>query len=401
MSEGGFTRQRFQSSYMALSICAGPRSAAVLLGGASGLIVYASAFTSLLPVAGLAFPIVAFALCTERRKRFIVALAVQLALWSHIPPALMAYGVDPVFAFIAVALGIMMHAGLLGLLPPWASLPLWACSPCAFGHPWLGIFSMLPVGHAPWAAIAALSLCCLAGYRRTVLVGGVALGLFLSAINFVSEDVRPNAGVTEGKTGLSLLGVDTVILGQALVAVTEWEIAREAVAVALSASQGSPSAILLPEAVISRDPARADSFFKGLAERVGADLFVGVDRSGKQVIRHFPASAFGAHRDVYTQVQGVPFLTGTGVAAPYRHFEYEPWIAPDGTSVRFMICYELFLPLPWLAARLGSGKVAIAASDGWGMPVPLAFARTKLTSAFGDRNFIVTAISNTRDRNGN
>ena len=372
-----------------------------MLASVSGLTVYAAAFTSLLPIAGLALPVMTLALCTERGTRFLVALAVQIALWSHVPFALMAYGVEPAFAFGAASLGALGHAGLLAALPPWASLPIWACSPFAFGHPWLGIFSVLPDGLPAWSVGAALLLSCLAGYRPMVLGGGVALGFFLIAINIVAEGVTPKASAAESKVGTVVLGVDTVIAGKALLAVTEWETAREAVRAALAASKQPPSAILLPEAVVSRDPARADQFFKGLAKHVEADLFVGVDRAGEQVIRHYPASAYGAPSDVYAQVQGVPFLTGTGVAAPFRYFAQEPWIASDGMSLRFMICYELFLPLPWLATRLGSNSVAIAASDDWGMPASLALARGKLISALGDQNSTIIAVNNRREPNGN
>jgi predicted amidohydrolase len=87
-------------------------------------------------------------------------------------------------------------------------------------------------------------------------------------------------------------------------------------------------------------------------------------------------------------------------AWPWRHFGQDPFIASDGTRFRLMICYELFLPLPWLSARLGAETVGIAASDDWGMPSVLAAARAKLIASLGDQDTILTAINNRTDHNG-
>jgi hypothetical protein len=401
MFDGGSNQPLPQALYGAFSDHARRRIAVVLLASVSGSTAYAAAFTSFLPIAGLALPVVALALAKGRGERFVVALSVQVALWSHVPVALVAYGVEPAFAFGAAVLGALGHAVLLAVLPPWASVPLWACSPFAFGHPWFALLSVLPVGLSAWGVGAALVLSCMVGHPRTALGGGFTLGLLLMAVNIAAEGVRQDTAAAQSEKVSALVGVDTEISGRALLAVTDWEVARGAVMAALSEARRPPLAILLPEGVISKDPTRADHFFEGLAEHVGVDLFIGVDHSGEQVIRHYPASEAVSRRDVYVQVQGVPFLTGAAAAVPWRYFEQAPLIAPDGTSLRFMICYELFLPLPWLAARLGLNGVAIAASDDWGMPASVAVARAKLISAMGDRNSTITAINNRRDVNGN
>lgn len=371
---------------------------ALLLGSGSGAVVYAAAFSSTFPVAGLALPIMTIALCKTRSERFIVALVVQSALWWHVPQALTAYGVSSLTAFAASASGAVGHALLLAVITPWASLPLWACSPVAFGHPWLGLVAMLPVGVSAAVLCGALLLTCVIGIRRFALLGAIALSLLVIAANLLAErDVSVGAG---GPENMRVFAVDTVISGPATFPVSTWKDARAAVIDALAARDHSPSAILLPEAVVSKDPARGDRFFESFAREVGIDLLVGFDRNGAQVMRLFPGSGASAPRDVYAQVQGVPVLGNTWTEWPWRHFEQAPFFASDGTRFRFMICYELFLPLPWLAARLGAETVGIAASDDWGMPRSLAAARAKLIAGLGDQHSILTAINNRTDHNG-
>jgi hypothetical protein len=371
---------------------------ALLLATSSGTAVYASAFISSFPVAGLALPIITLALCKTPSERFVVAFAVQAALWWHIPQTLTVYGVAPLGALSATTLAAVGHVLLLAVLPPWASLPLWACSPFAIGHPWLGLLAMLPVGLSAGSLIGALLLTCVIGIRRFALSGTLTLSVLVMAANLWAErDMSAGAG---GRENTRVLAVDTMISGHATFAVSNWEDARIAVLDALAATDRSPVAILLPEAVVSRDPVRADRFFRPLAQDIGVDLLVGVERDGAQVIRVFSGSGASRPRDVYAQAQGVPVLGGTVAAWPWRHFGQDPFIASDGTRFRLMICYELFLPLPWLSARLGAETVGIAASDDWGMPSVLAAARAKLIASLGDQDTILTAINNRTDHNG-
>jgi hypothetical protein len=371
---------------------------ALLLATSSGTAVYAAAFISTFPVAGLALPIITLALCKTPSERFVVALAVQTALWWHVPQSIIALGVSPLTAFAATALGAVGHALLLAVLAPWASLPLWACSPVAIGHPWLGLLAMLPDGVSAGGLLGALVLTCVIGIRRFALPGAFTLSVLVIAANLWAERyVSAGAG---GRENTRVLAVDTVISGPATFPVSNWQDARAAVIGALAATDHSPTAILLPEAVVSQDPVRADRFFGSFARDIGIDLLVGIDRDGTQVMRLFPGSGASGPRDVYAQVQGVPVLGDTGTEWPWRHFEQDPFFAPDGTRFRFMICYELFLPLPWLAGRLGAETVGIAASDDWGMPKSLAVARAKLIASFGDQDSILTAINNRTDHNG-
>jgi hypothetical protein len=334
----------------------------------------AAAFVPGVPLALLATPAAALAWARAPRERALIALAASLALWLPALAALLDYGVAGPGPLVAAAAIMSAHVLLLTALPPLVSLPLLALSPFAFGHPWLGVMAAVPGATAIPGWLIASLLLMLLGIRKLALPALLTI-LALSGM--------PGSGgiaaAWDWTSTRRLEAVETDLGTPAALPITDWSrIAAAVPDVPLGTSAAPP--LVFPEGSIHRDTERADRFFVTLAGRLGRVLLIPVDREqGEQAIRVFNSE--GAPFDVYRQVQGVP-LVKHGLADPRDHFEQSGWRLPDGGLVRFMICYEAFLPLPWLAAlTAGADVVAIATNDAWDRRGISLLPREKLTSA--------------------
>ena len=134
------------------------------------------------------------------------------------------------------------------------------------------------------------------------------------------------------------------------------------------------SAVLLGENAVPGGQAGALDRWCALAAARGVRILAGVlEPDRRATIREFAPDRCDA-AIVYERRIGLPGIAGgwgfgAGHAGP---------VALAGRPVRWLICFEAFVPVAWVLARIPSGAVVvIAANDRWLHPVPAAVMRRK------------------------
>lgn len=144
---------------------------------------------------------------------------------------------------------------------------------------------------------------------------------------------------------------------------------------ALIAKLPNNSTVWLGENIVSLKDRAALSRWCGYAAQLQSELFVGVlERNNGATIRRFAPDDCRANV-IYERRFGLPGIPGgSGIGAGQLED-----VTIGGRSIRWLICFETFLPAAWKdMANQPEAVVVIVTNDRWTHPVPVDVARRKV-----------------------
>ena len=135
------------------------------------------------------------------------------------------------------------------------------------------------------------------------------------------------------------------------------------------------STVWLGENIVSLKDRAALSRWCGYAAQLQSELFVGaLERNNRSAIRRFDPNDCRANV-VYERLFGLPGVSGgSGIGAGQLED-----VTIGGRSIRWLICFEAFLPAAWKDMAIQpEAVVVIVTNDRWTHPVPVDVARRKV-----------------------
>ena len=145
---------------------------------------------------------------------------------------------------------------------------------------------------------------------------------------------------------------------------------------ALIAQLPENGTVMLGENILNLEDQTALSRWCRYAAELQSELFVGtLERSNRATIRLFAPDVCRA-KVVYERRFGLPGVPGgAGIGAGQMED-----VTVGGNSVRWLICFEVFVPAAWIILAVPpESVVVIASNDQWTQPAPVAVARRKVT----------------------
>ena len=327
------------------------------LFAATAVVCYAPGIPLAFAFAGLA----ALALARDARQRFCLALG-----W-HAAPALPAaagiwnMGASPGAAAL-LALWWLASGALFARFNTGLAAAITLCVPWHIGSAALAAGDIWPGTGVAGIALAALTLGGIdAGSARLAAVtAGSAAALSAAAWSVhVPHAPAPGANVpVPHAAALTSEGRDRALMRALPI--------------------GRATAVLLGENMIDvRQPGALDRWCS-LAAAASVRIYAGaLEPDHRSTIREFAPDHCDA-RTIYARRVGLPGIAG-GWSLGSGH---AAGVTLAGRPIRWLICFETFVPAAWLLANAPPGAVVvIAANDRWLHPVPMAVLRRKAARA--------------------
>ena len=161
---------------------------------------------------------------------------------------------------------------------------------------------------------------------------------------------------------------------------------------ALIAKLPEHSTAWLGENIVSLKDRAALSRWCGYAAQLQSELFVGaLERNNRSTIREFTPDDCHANV-IYERRFGLPEVSGgSGIGAGQLAD-----VTIGGRSIRWLICFEAFLPAAWIGMVAPAGSVVVISSnDRWTHPAPVDVARQKVARSMAQLWNVVPLLAET------
>lgn len=152
------------------------------------------------------------------------------------------------------------------------------------------------------------------------------------------------------------------------------------------------SVVWLGENIVSLKDRAALSRWCSYAAQLRSELFVGaLERNNRSTIRSFAPYDCRANV-IYERRFGLPGISGgTGIGAGQLAD-----VTIGGRSIRWLICFEAFLPSAWSDMSIQAGSVVvIVTNDRWTHPVPVDVARRKVVRSMAQLWTVAPVLAET------